>query len=149
MVELEVKAHSVSKSTPDEQRAFVLSVVQPGLAGLMDGSISSLAPLFAAAFATRDSHTAFLVGLATAIGAGISMACSEGLSDDGKLSGRGSPLVRGAVCGLMTFLGAAGHALPFLIPAFLTAALLAAGVVLAELLLIAWIRHHYMDTPLA
>jgi VIT1/CCC1 family predicted Fe2+/Mn2+ transporter len=131
-----------------EQRAFILSIVQPGLAGLMDGSISSLAPLFAAAFATRDSRTAFLVGLATAIGAGISMACSECLSDDGKLSGRGSPRLRGAVCGLMTFLGAAGHTLPFLIPAFLTAALLAAGVVIAELLLIAWIRHRYMDTPL-
>lgn len=105
----------------DQQQAFILSVVQPGLAGLMDGSISSLASLFAAAFATRDSHTAFLVGLATAIGAGISMAFSEGLSDDGKLSGRGSPGVRGFVCGLMTFLGAAGHTLPFL-----TAALIAA-----------------------
>ncbi len=131
-----------------EQRAFILSIVQPGLAGLMDGSISSLAPLFAAAFATRDSRTAFLVGLATAIGAGISMACSEGLSDDGKLSGRGSPWVRGAVCGLMTFLGALGHTLPFLIPTFLTATLIAAGVVIAELLLIAWIRNRYMDTPL-
>ncbi len=88
-------AESVAPSASEQQRSFVLSVVQPGLAGLMDGSISSLAPLFAAAFATRDSHTAFLVGLATAIGAGISMACSEGLSDDGKLSGRGSPWVRG------------------------------------------------------
>src|SRR5262245_10385710 len=103
-------------SSPDPQRAFVLGVVQPGLAGLMDGSISSLAPLFAAAFATRNSWTAFLVGVATAIGAGVSMAFSEGLSDDGKLSGRGSPWVRGAVCGLMTFLGAVGHTLPFLIP---------------------------------
>ena len=148
MVEFEVKAHSVSTSTPDEQRAFVLSVVQPGLAGLMDGSISSLAPLFAAAFATRDSHTAFLVGLATAIGAGISMGFSEGLSDDGKLSGRGSPWLRGVVCGLMTFLGALGHTLPFLISAFLTASLIAAAVVIAELLLIAWIRNRYMDTPL-
>ena len=148
MIQLEVAAGSVGTFTTKQQRAFVLSVVQPGLAGLMDGSISSLAPLFAAAFATRDSHTAFLVGLATAIGAGISMAFSEGLSDDGKLSGRGSPRVRGTVCGLMTFLGALGHTLPFLIPAFLTAALIAAGVVVAELLLIAWIRHHYMDTPL-
>jgi erythrin-vacuolar iron transport family protein len=138
----------VAPSATGEHRAFILSVVQPGLAGLMDGSISSLAPLFAAAFATRDSHTAFLVGLATAIGAGISMAFSEGLSDDGKLSGRGSPWLRGAVCGLMTFLGAVGHTLPFLIPAFLTAALLAAGVVIAELLLIAAIRNRYMDTPL-
>ena len=149
MVQLEVTAGSVGTSITEHERAFVLSVVQPGLAGLMDGSISSLAPLFAAAFATRDSHTAFLVGLATAIGAGISMAFSEALSDDGKLSGRGSPRVRGAVCGLMTFLGAAGHTLPFLIPAFVTASLIAAGVVIAELLLIAWIRHHYMDTPLA
>jgi erythrin-vacuolar iron transport family protein len=147
-VENRAAAGSLGPSAGDQQRAFVLSVVQPGLAGLMDGSISSLAPLFAAAFATRDSHTAFLVGLATAIGAGISMAFSEGLSDDGKLSGRGSPWLRGAVCGLMTFLGAAGHTLPFLLPAFLTAALLAAGVVIAELLLIAWIRNHYMDTPL-
>jgi len=148
MIEREVMTNSAGISTTDEQRAFVLSVVQPGLAGLMDGSISSLAPLFAAAFATRDSHTAFLVGLATAIGAGVSMAFSEGLSDDGKLSGRGSPWVRGFVCGLMTFLGALGHTLPFLIPAFLTAALIAAGVVVIELLLIAWIRNRYMDTPL-
>ena len=148
MVEQKVMTSLVNTSTPDQQRTFVLSVVQPGLAGLMDGSISSLAPLFAAAFATRDSHTAFLVGLATAIGAGISMAFSEGLSDDGKLRGLGSPWVRGAVCGLMTFLGALGHTLPFVIPAFLTAALIAAGVVIAELLLIAWIRNRYMDTPL-
>lgn len=94
MIEREVMTNSAGISPTDEQRAFVLSVVQPGLAGLMDGSISSLAPLFAAAFATRDSHTAFLVGSATAIGAGVSMAFSEGLSDDGKLSGRGSPWVR-------------------------------------------------------
>jgi hypothetical protein len=135
-------------SAPDPQRAFILGVVQPGLAGLMDGSISSLAPLFAAAFATRNSWTAFLVGVATAIGAGVSMAFSEGLSDDGKVSGRGSSWVRGPVCGLMTFLGAAGHTLPFLIPTFLTAVLLAAGVVVVELLLIAWIRKRFMDTPL-
>jgi hypothetical protein len=148
MVEQKAVPSSVRISAPDEQRAFVLSIVQPGLAGLMDGSISSLAPLFAAAFATRDSHTALLVGLATAVGAGISMGFSEGLSDDGKLSGRGSPWVRGFVCGLMTFLGALGHTLPFLIPAFLTAALIAAGVVVVELLLIALIRNRYMDTPL-
>jgi hypothetical protein len=147
MVQLEIKTGLAGTSSSDQQRAFVLSVVQPGLAGLMDGSISSLAPLFAAAFATRDSHTAFLVGLATAIGAVISMAFSEGLSDDGKLSGRGSPWVRGAVCGLMTFLGALGHTLPFLIPAFLTASFLAGGVVIAELLLIAWVRNRYMATP--
>jgi hypothetical protein len=142
-----VPVASLGLSVAHQRRAFVLSVVQPGLAGLMDGSISSLAPLFATAFATRDSHTAFLVGLATAIGAGISMAFSEGLSDDGKVSGRGSPWVRGTVCGLMTFVGAVGHTLPFLIPAFLTAALIVGGVVIAELLLIAWIRHRYMDTP--
>jgi erythrin-vacuolar iron transport family protein len=148
MIQNEVISNSVRTSTADQQRTFVLSVVQPGLAGLMDGSISSLAPLFAAAFATRDSHTAFLVGLATAVGAGISMAFSEGLSDDGKLSGRGSPWLRGTVCGLMTFLGALGHTLPFLIPAFMTASLIAAGVVVVELLLIAWIRNRYMDTPM-
>jgi hypothetical protein len=144
----QVPEDSVTASATDQQRAFVLSVVQPGLAGLMDGSISSLAPLFAAAFATRDSSTAFLVGLATAVGAGISMAFSEGLSDDGKLSGRGNPWVRGGACGLMTFLGAVGHTLPFLIPVFLTAALVAGGVVVVELLVIAWIRNRFMDTPL-
>jgi hypothetical protein len=143
-----VPAAALGTAATHQRRAFVLSVVQPGLAGLMDGSISSLAPLFAAAFATRNSHTALLVGLATAIGAGISMAFSEGLSDDGMLSGRGSPWLRGTVCGLMTFVGAVGHTLPFLIPAFVTAALIVGGVVIAELLLIAWIRHRYMDTPL-
>jgi hypothetical protein len=141
-------AAAVGTAATHQRRAFILSVVQPGLAGLMDGSISSLAPLFAAAFATRNSHTALLVGLATADGGGISMAFSEGLSDDGTLSGRGSPWVRGAVCGLMTFVGAMGHTLPFLIPVFVTAALIVGGVVIGELLLIAWIRHRYMDTPL-
>ena len=148
MIQNEVISHVVHPSTPYDGRAFILSVVQPGLAGLMDGSISSLAPLFAAAFATRDSHTTFLVGLATAVGAGISMGFSEALSDDGKLSGRGNPWLRGIVCGLMTFLGAAGHTLPFLLPAFLAAAWIAAIIVVAELLLIAWIRNHYMKTPL-
>src|SRR5512142_403865 len=148
MAQLEVASTGLKTSTPEQKRAFVLSVVQPGLAGLMDGSISSLAPLFAAALATRNSHTAFLVGLATAVGAGISMAFSEGLSDDGKLSGRGNPWVRGIVCGLMTFLGAVGHTLPFLIPAFTSAALIAGAVVLAELMLIAWIRNRFMETPL-
>ena len=143
-----VPAAAVGTAATQQRRAFVLGVVQPGLAGLMDGSISSLAPLFAAAFATRNSHTALLVGLATAIGAGISMAFSEGLSDDGTVSGRGSPWLRGSLCGLMTFVGAVGHTLPFLIPAFVTAALIVGGVVIGELLLIAWIRHRYMDTPL-
>jgi len=132
----------------DGERSFILSVVQPGLAGLMDGSVSSLAPLFAAAFATRDSRMAFLVGLATAVGAGVSMAFSEALSDDGKISGRGNPWIRGPICGGMTFLGAVGHTLPFLIPNFDVAMTIAAVIVVVELLAIAWVRHRYMDTPL-
>jgi VIT1/CCC1 family predicted Fe2+/Mn2+ transporter len=134
--------------TAADKRTFVLQVIQPGLAGLMDGSVSSLAPLFAAALSTRSSHTAFLVGMAVAVGAGISMAFSEALSDDGKLSGRGNPIVRGAICGAMTFVGAAGHALPFLIPYFNTAMTVAIAIVIAELLIIAWVRHRYMETPL-
>jgi VIT1/CCC1 family predicted Fe2+/Mn2+ transporter len=135
--------------TNEQKREFVLHVIQPGLAGLMDGSVSSLAPLFAAALSTRNSHTTFLVGLATAVGAGISMAFSEALSDDGRLSGRGNPITRGIVCGLMTFIGAAGHTLPFLLPSFHIALTAAIIVVLVELLTIAWIRHRYMDTALA
>ena len=131
----------------DERRRFILQVVQPGLAGLMDGTVSSLAPLFAAALATQNSKTAFLVGLATAVGAGISMAFSEALSDDGVISGRGSPWTRGLVEGLMTFLGAIGHALPFLIPHFWTAFIVACVVVGIELIVIAYIRKKYMDTP--
>lgn len=130
------------------RRTLILSVIQPGLAGLMDGSVSSLAPVFAAAFATRDSRLAFLVGLATAVGAGVSMAFSEALSDDGKLSGRGSPWLRGTVCGAMTFIGAVGHTLPFLIANFNVAMTIAAIIVVIELLVIAWVRHKYMDTPL-
>jgi VIT1/CCC1 family predicted Fe2+/Mn2+ transporter len=130
------------------RRAFILHVIQPGLAGLMDGSVSSLAPLFAAALSTRNSHTAFLVGMATAVGAGIRMAFSEALSDDGKLSGRGSPVTRGGVCGAMTFVGAAGHALPFLIPSFNAAMTVAMIIVVVELFVIAWVRHRYMETPL-
>lgn len=138
----------MSDSQADRRRAFLLGVIQPGLAGLMDGSVSSLAPLFAAAFATKSSPMAFVVGLATAVGAGISMAFSEALSDDGKLSGRGSPWLRGLVCGGMTFLGAVGHAIPFLIQQFYLAMTIAAGVVMVELLIIAWVRHRYMETPL-
>lgn len=134
--------------SPSERREFILSIVQPGLAGLMDGSVSSLAPLFATAFATRNCRTAFIVGLATAVGAGISMYFSEALSDDGKISGRGSPFIRGMACGVMTFVGALGHTLPFLIPHFMAASIFACVVVLVELLAIAWIRHRYMDTPL-
>jgi erythrin-vacuolar iron transport family protein len=134
--------------TKEQKRAYILQVIQPGLAGLMDGSVSSLAPLFAAALSTRNSHTTFLVGLATAVGAGISMAFSEALSDDGKLSGRGNPITRGVVCGLMTFIGAAGHTLPFLLSSFHIALTAAIMIVLVELLTIAWIRHRYMDTAL-
>jgi erythrin-vacuolar iron transport family protein len=131
-----------------ERRLFVLQIIQPGLAGLMDGSVSTLAPLFAAAFATRGSWPTFLVGLAAAIGAGISMGFAEALSDNGSLTGRGSPLLRGFVCGAMTTAGGLGHALPYLIPDFWTATTIAATVVLVELGIIAWVRNRYMDTPL-
>ena len=130
------------------RKMFVLQIVQPGLAGLMDGSVSTLAPVFAAAFATHSSFTALLVGLAASLGAGISMGFAEALSDDGVLSGRGRPLMRGAVCGGMTTLGGIGHTLPFLLTDFLLAKWLAVGVVAAELAAIAWIRNRYMDTPL-
>jgi rubrerythrin len=128
------------------RRMFVLQVVQPGLAGLMDGSVSTLAPLFAAAFATRATWPTFLVGLAASVGAGISMGFAEALSDDGELTGRGHPWLRGAITGLMTALGGIGHALPYLIGDFVTATALAGGVVLLELWVIAWIRSRYMDT---
>ena len=132
------------------RRLFMLQVVQPGLAGLMDGSVSTLAPVFAAALATHSSRDAFLVGLAASVGAGISMGFAEALSDDGSLTGRGRPWVRGSICGLMTAVGGIGHTLPFLIPTFLTAMTAAAVVVLVELGAIAWVRHHFMDTsPLA
>ncbi|HMK71522.1 MAG TPA: ferritin family protein [Xanthobacteraceae bacterium] len=129
------------------RRMFVLQYVQPGLAGLMDGSVSTLAPLFAAAFATHNTWSTFLVGLAAALGAGISMGFAEALSDDGSLTGRGAPLVRGAVCGVMTALGGLGHALPYLIPHFYTATAIAFAVVAVELAAISWIRTRYMDTP--
>jgi rubrerythrin len=139
------------EETEDEaaarKRLFVLQVVQPGLAGLMDGSVSTLAPLFAAAFATRSSHETLLVGLAASLGAGISMGFAEALSDDGSLTGRGRPLVRGAVCGAMTAVGGLGHTLPYLIPDYLVATWIAVAVVLVELIVISWIRHRYMDTP--
>ena len=129
------------------KRMFVLQYVQPGLAGLMDGSVSTLAPLFAAAFATHNTWSTFLVGLAAAIGAGISMAFAEAMSDDGSLTGRGAPVMRGAVCGAMTALGGLGHALPYVIPHFYVATSLAFAVVAVELVVISWIRTHYMDTP--
>ena len=130
-----------------ERRRFVLRYIQPGLAGLMDGSVSTLAPVFAAAFATHSSRDAFLVGMAASIGAGISMGFAEALSDDGVLSGRGHPWVRGLICGLMTTAGGIGHTLPFLIPSFHVAMAVAVAVVAVELGVIAWIRHRYMDTP--
>ena len=131
-----------------QRRLFVLQIVQPGLAGLMDGSVSTLAPVFAAAFATRSSKDAFLVGLAASIGAGISMAFAEALSDDGSLTGRGRPVLRGAVTGLMTAAGGIGHTLPFLLSDFHLAFIAAVIVVAFELGTIAWIRNRYMDTPL-
>ena len=130
-----------------QRRLFVLQVIQPGLAGLMDGSVSTLAPLFAAAFATRQSGDAFLVGLAASVGAGISMGFAEALSDDGTLTGRGRPLMRGVICGLMTALGGLGHTLPFLIPGFHAAVAVAVVVVAVELGIISWVRYRYMDTP--
>ncbi len=129
------------------KKLLVLQIIQPGLAGLMDGSVSTLAPVFAAALATRSSGVAFAVGLAASIGAGISMGFAEALSDDGNLTGRGHPWLRGAVCGLMTALGGVGHTLPFLVPRFTLAMTIAVFVVLAELATISWVRHRYMDTP--
>lgn len=128
-------------------KLFVLQVVQPALAGLMDGSVSTLAPLFAAAFATRDSWDAFLVGMAASIGAGISMGFAEALSDDGSMTGRGRPALRGTICGLMTTVGGIGHTLPYLIPSFGLATLIAIIVVAIELVAISWIRYRFMDTP--
>jgi rubrerythrin len=128
-------------------RMFVLQYVQPGLAGLMDGSVSTLAPLFAAAFATHATWETFAVGLAASVGAGISMGFAEALSDDGSLTGRGTPWLRGSVCGLMTTVGGLGHTLPYLIPDFWTATIVAIVVVIAELAAISWIRYRYMDTP--
>jgi rubrerythrin len=131
-----------------QRRAFVLQFVQPGLAGLMDGSVSTLAPLFAAAFATHQSWDAFRVGLAASIGAGISMAFAEALSDDGSLTGRGRPVVRGLVTGAMTTVGGIGHTLPYLISTFHMATTVAIVVVVLELAAISWVRKHYMETPL-
>ena len=143
--------HLTAGARDDEARArrrlFVLQVVQPGLAGLMDGSVSTLAPVFAAALATRQSRDAFLVGLAASVGAGISMGFAEALSDDGSLTGRGHPWARGIIEGGMTAVGGIGHTVPFLIPDFHAALVVAMAVVLVELAAISWIRHRYMDTP--
>ena len=135
------------KEDEAEHRLFVLRVIQPGLAGLMDGSVSTLAPLFAAAFTTGRSWDAFAVGLAASLGAGISMGFAEALSDNGSLTGRGAPWIRGLICGLMTTLGGIGHTLPFLIPNFWTAMSIAFVVVVIELAVISWVRWKYMDTP--
>jgi erythrin-vacuolar iron transport family protein len=135
------------KEDETARRMFMLQYVQPGLAGLMDGSVSTLAPLFAAAFATHNTWATFLVGMAASVGAGISMAFAEALSDDGSLTGRGSPIIRGLVTGGMTALGGLGHTLPYLIPHFETATAVSFSVVVVELGLISWIRTHYMDTP--
>lgn len=129
-----------------ERRAFVLQYVQPGLTGLIDGSVSTLAPIFAAAFATQNTWQTFLVGMAASVGAGISMGIAEAMADDGLISGRGHPWMRGAITGLMTALGGLGHTLPYLIPDFWTATVLAGVIVIIELWLIAWIRARYMDT---
>lgn len=129
------------------QRAFILQYIQPGLNGLIDGSISTLAPIFAVAFATYDTWTTFLVGLAASVGAGISMGIAEAMSDDGLISGRGNPWKRGAVTGVMTAVGGLGHTLPYLISDFWTATAIAAIIVLVELWIIAWVRARYMDTP--
>jgi erythrin-vacuolar iron transport family protein len=137
-----------SEEETSKRRLFMLQIVQPGLAGLIDGSVSTLAPIFAAAFATHKSHDAFLVGLAASVGAGISMAFTEALSDDGSLTGRGKPVLRGAVTGAMTAMGGLGHTLPFMIADFHLALTAAFIVVVAELAIISYVRHRYMDTPL-
>jgi VIT1/CCC1 family predicted Fe2+/Mn2+ transporter len=137
---------SAMRNNDDTSHEFLLRVVQPGLAGLMDGSVSTLAPIFATAFATHTPFTAFLVGIASATGAGISMAFSEGLSDDGELTGRGNPVVRGGITGIMTFLGGVFHTLPFLITNLTIALFAAYAVVAVELVVIAAIRHRYFRT---
>jgi erythrin-vacuolar iron transport family protein len=146
-LEANVPEGTKAEEAETARRMFVLQIVQPGLAGLMDGSVSTLAPVFAAAFATQNSWDAFLVGMAASIGAGISMGFAEALSDDGTLTGRGQPWLRGLVCGLMTTLGGVGHTLPYLIPDFRTATGVAVAVVFIELLAISFIRARYMDTP--
>jgi erythrin-vacuolar iron transport family protein len=147
LTELHMTADAKSSEADAEKRLFLVQVVQPGLVGLMDGSVSTLAPLFAAAFATGNTWETFLVGMAASIGAGISMGLAEGLSDDGKLTGRGHPTIRGLSAGIMTAVGGLGHTLPYLIPDFQLATWIAFGVVIVELGVISWIRYKYMDTP--
>jgi len=143
----EVSAQDLDDERETARRRFLLQIVQPGLVGLMDGSVSTLAPLFAAALATQNTYAAFLVGMAASIGAGISMGFAEALSDDGALTGRGHPWLRGLVSGVMTTIGGVGHTIPFLISDFRVAMTVAVAVVLVELWLIAYIRARYMDTP--
>lgn len=148
--DLEAKHLDADARQTEEQaahRQFLLTWVQPGLAGLMDGSVSTLAPIFAVAFATQDTWTTFLVGLAASVGAGISMGFTEAASDDGQLSGRGSPVKRGFASGIMTTVGGLGHAMPYLITDFWTATLIAIAVVFVELWAIAWIQNRFMNTP--
>ena len=145
--ETHLTADAKQQEAETQRRMFVLQVVQPGLAGLMDGSVSTLAPLFAAAFATHNTWETFLVGMAASVGAGISMGFAEALSDDGSMTGRGRPWIRGTITGIMTTLGGVGHTLPYLIQDFWSATMLAIAVVLVELWAIAWIRARYMDTP--
>ena len=147
MEEKHLDEHSRAAEDAGAEKLFLLQVIQPGLVGLMDGSVSTLAPVFAAAFATKNSWDAFLVGLAASLGAGISMGFAEALSDDGSLTGRGRPLIRGSVCGLMTTAGGIGHTLPYLIHDFRLATAIAGIVVAIELAVISYIRHRYMDTP--
>ena len=147
LVEENVPAPIQRAEEETQRRMFVLRTVQPALAGLMDGSVSTLAPVFAAVFATGQSWDAFLVGMAASVGAGISMGFAEALSDNGSLTGRGAPWTRGGICGLATTLGGIGHTLPFLISNFQTAVSIAIVVVILELAVISWIRWKYMDTP--
>ena len=145
--QLSPDGEAAQEESATEQRQFILTWVQPGLAGLMDGSVSTLAPIFATAFATQDTWTTFLVGLAASVGAGISMGFTEAVHDDGVLSGRGSPWKRGLASGVMTTIGGLGHALPYLIPDFWTATVTAMVIVFVELWAIAWIQNRYMQTP--
>lgn len=147
LTEKHVSEEAKGEEDENARRQFILTYVQPGLAGLMDGSVSTLAPIFAAAFATGDTWSTFLIGLSASVGAGISMGFTEAAHDDGKLSGRGSPLKRGLASGIMTALGGLGHALPYLIPHFWTATIVAAIVVFFELWAIAFIQNRYMETP--
>jgi VIT1/CCC1 family predicted Fe2+/Mn2+ transporter len=141
-------SHVSSRAVRDPQQQRVLQVVQPALAGMMDGSVSTLAPLFATALATRDAHTAFLVGVAAAVGAGISMAFAEALSDDGSVTGRGNPWGRGLIEGFATMVGGLGHTLPFLLSDVQSAVPVASVIVVIELLIISWLRFHYFRMPL-